>query len=163
MLISLKNNLHWLLFALGIIFYTPIAIDANLPLGIIWLIFILYTWLITAFLIKQYNSLSFLYAVCICGLIIAVSLFFIKGLEELPFPQGAILFHIDGIALSLLVFFIFSVPLILYSNTSALQKLFVLSSQEQTQSKQESKPIYDTEQWEEASIEDLESDQYEAI
>ena len=62
-----------------------------------------------------------------------------------------------------LVFFIFSVPLILYSNTSALQKLFMLSSQEQMQSKQESKPIYDTEQWEEASIEDLESDQYEAI
>ena len=163
MLISLKNNLHWLLFAVGIIFYTPIAIDANLPLGIIWLIFILYTWLITAFLIKQYNSLSFLYAVCICGLIISISLFFIKGLEELPFPQGAILFHIDGIALSLLVFFIFSVPLILYSNTSALQKLFVISNQEQIQSKQESKAIYDTEQWEEASIEDLESDQYEAI
>ncbi len=39
----------------------------------------------------------------------------------------------------------------------------MLSSQEQMQSKQESKPIYDTEQWEEASIEDLESDQYEAI
>ena len=118
MLLNLRNNLHWVLFIIGITIYPIIINRASLSLGVVWLIFILYLWLTLAILFKQYGFQQFLYSLCSIGIIISVSLFFLYGIEEVPFPQGAILFKLEGIAPSLLLFFIFTVPLILYNHAA---------------------------------------------
>ena len=91
--------------------------------------------------------------------VLASLTFFLSfGLEEIPYPEGAIMFHSKPIAISLMIFFISSVP-ILYkiadnqkgcSNKSAK----TLSSQEKEN---------DNEGREEATLEDLESGNYDPI
>ena len=164
MLLNLRNNLHWVLFIIGITIYPIIINRAPLSLGIVWLIFILYLWLTLAILFKQYDFQHFLYSLCSIGIIISISLFFLYGIEEVPFPQGAILFKLEGIAPSLLLFFIFTVPLILYHHVapSNLSELIKPKASHPTTMPKENKETINDENWEEATIEDLESGLYEA-
>ena len=110
MLLNLRNNLHWVSLILGILIY-PYIVDTSLALGIVWLIFVLYGWTIISILVQSYSLQSFIYALCGFGIIIAITLFFMNGVEEIPFPKGAIQFKLDGIAQSLVVFFIFTATL----------------------------------------------------
>ena len=75
-----------------------------MSLGIIWLIFILYAWTITTFLIKEYTLQSFLYTLSSMGIIVALTIFFMHGVEEVILSKGAIQFKLDGIAQSLIMF-----------------------------------------------------------
>jgi len=111
-----------------------------------------------------YKLDHFLFSVCGIGILIAISIFFINGIEEVPLPVGAIIFKTDGIAQALLVFFIFTVPLIIYKHQETImQPASITSKPAITQPNQHSvvpKPTTD-EDWEEATIQDLESGDFE--
>ena len=111
---NLIKNTHWLEYLLGIIVYFILISNQQFSLGIVWLIFVLYGWTIISILVQSYSLQSFIYALCGFGIIVAITLFFMNGVEEVPFPKGAIQFKLDGIAQALVVFFIFTVPLIIY-------------------------------------------------
>jgi len=172
MLNNLIKNIHWLEYVIGIFVYFLFISNYQLSLGVIWLIFILYAWTITAFLIKQYTLQSFVYAMSLLGIIVALTIFFMHGVEEVPFPKGAIQFRLDGIAQSLIIFFIFTIPLIIINHNSEeitlsdsnvfdqpikhpVQSLETNITENTTHSPQE--------EWEEATIEDLESGNFEPI
>ena len=163
MLLNLRNNLHWVIFIIGITIYPFIINRASLSLGVVWLIFILYLWLTLAILFKQYSFQQFLHSLCSIGIVISISLFFLYGIEEVPFPRGAILFKLEGIAPSLLLFFIFTVPLILYHHEvpSFVSGLMKPKLSQPTNKPNKSKETINDESWEEATIEDLESGLYE--
>ena len=93
----------------GIIVYFILISNQQFSLGIVWLIFVLYGWTIISILVQSYSLQSFIYALCGFGIIIAITLFFMNGVEEVPFPKGAVLFKLDGIAQALVVFFIFTI------------------------------------------------------
>ena len=172
MLNNLIKNIHWLEYVIGIFVYFLFISNYQLSLGVIWLIFILYAWTITAFLIKEYTLQSFLYALSSMGIIVALTIFFMHGVEEVPFPKGAIQFKLDGIAQSLIIFFIFTIPLIIINHKSE-QTIFSNSSlfspstasSVTSQETNPSKIITENseEEWEEATIEDLESGNFEPI
>ena len=163
MLLNLRNNLHWVSLILGIIIY-PYILETSLALGIVWLIFILYFWLTISMICNVYKLDHFLLSVCSIGILIAISIFFIHGIEEAPFPVGAIIFKTEGIAQALLVFFIFTVPLIIYKHQGFIFKTIPpsITAQKTTNNKSWPAPTQTTdEDWEEATIEDLKSGDFE--
>jgi len=167
MLYNLRNNLHWIVYILGIILFPIILLKTTLSLGVVWLIFILYFWLTIAIILTTYSLRDFLYSVCFIGIIISFSIFFLHGLEELAFPQGAIMFKIEGIAQALLIFFIFTVPLIIYHNSLESKTVSPIHNTATHTGNQKIKQTHQTiqtdENWEEASIEDIESGSYEVL
>ena len=168
MLINLKNNLHWLIYSTGLFVYFLMLAQTTLTLSIIWLLFVLYIWLIISIINQQYYFKSLLYVFCSSGIIVAVSLFFIYGVEQVPLPVGAILFREEGILPALLLLFVFSVPILVYNHDS-MSELAVGSTTppnivENNKTPQRNKKHLEaSEEWEEATIEDLESGSYELI
>tara|TARA_B100000959_G_C14836497_1_gene564125 strand:+ start:414 stop:917 length:504 start_codon:yes stop_codon:yes gene_type:complete len=163
MLLNLRNNLHWVSLILGIVIY-PYILDTSLALGIVWLIFILYFWLTISMICNVYKLDHFLFSVCSIGILIAISIFFIHGIEEAPLPVGAIIFKAEGIAQALLVFFIFTVPLIIYKHQGFMIKASSPSATARRAIKNQAlSPLTQAadEDWEEATIEDLESGDFE--
>ena len=84
-------------------------------------------------------------------MMLAITYFFMHGIEELPYPEGAILFNSEEIAKSIFVFFISSIVFI--------NKTF-FAFQNKTE-----KPTATTSnnKWEQATMEDLASGNFEPI
>ena len=93
-------------------------------------------------------------------------MFFIYGIEQVPLPVGAILFKEEGILSALLLLFVFSVPLLIYNHDnlswSFLQKNTSLDTSNIPEISKQPQTIA-SEEWEEATIEDLESGSYEPV
>jgi len=164
MLINLKNNLHWLIYGAGLFAYFIMLAQTTLTLSVIWLLFVLYLWLTVSIVTKQYCFKSLLYVFCLSGIIVSISLFFIYGVEQVPLPVGAILFREEGILPSLILLFVFSIPMIIYSQDSLSQPIV----KNKTATKEDENTIKHndnsaSEEWEEATIEDLESGSYEPV
>jgi len=93
------------------------------------------------------------------GILVALSIFFLKGVEEVPYPEGAVVFHAEGIALAFFLLFLCSIPIVLKSLTkksTVLKNSVEVASNDSTKSNQ-------SEDWEEATIEDLESGEFETL
>ena len=168
MINNLIKNTHWLEYVLGIIVYFILISNQQFSLGIVWLIFVLYGWTIISILVQSYSLQSFIYALCGFGIIIAITLFFMNGVEEVPFPKGAIQFKLDGIAQSLVVFFIFTAPLIVYqqqTKDNAPEAPSAMIEKPHIEKISENNELEDNDnsEWEEATAEDLESGRFEAI
>ena len=163
MLINLQNNLHWLIYAAALIASICLFCDQLLIFGIVCLLAGIYGWLITALVFRQYLFKYFLYIICASGILISVVFFFINGVEQLPFPKGAILFNGAGVAQALFLFFIFTVPVIVYhhgiDNITRITKPTISRNEILSSSKINSSD----EDWEQATLDDLESEKYEII
>jgi len=127
----------------------------------ICLMFFIYAWLFTSIYLNQYSFNSFLYVLCGSGMLVAVALFFLIGVEEVAYPEGALIFHAEGIVKAFFIFFICSIPLILINKENNL--LQALNFQQKTTRGKEKSEDYDQEKWEEASIEDIDSGEFETI
>ena len=103
MLINLKNNLHWLIYSTGLFVYFVLLAQTTFTLSVIWLLFVLYVWLMVSIITQQYCFKCLLYVFCSSGIIVAISLFFIYGVEQVPLPIGAVLFRSEGILPALLL------------------------------------------------------------
>ena len=166
------KNIHWIEYALGLIVYFIFISNEQFSLGIIWLIFILYTWTITAFIIKQYSLYSFICALSFLGVVVSLTIFFTSGIEQVPFPRGAVQFKLDGIAQALIIFFIFTLPLLLFNKQtnfnlySSADQISESKTPELTKSPSVdllNTPTLKDQEWEEATIEDIESGKFESI
>ncbi len=162
MLINLKNNLHWLIYLLSLATSICCFVDGLLIWGIMCLLGGVYGWLISSLIVEQYDFKSFLYIICSSGILISIVFFFINGVEQVPFPEGAIVFKGDGIAQALFLFFIFTVPVILYHHGSFALTNITSKTSNPSESQQNHTETSD-EDWETATIEDLESGNYETI
>ena len=169
MINNLIKNTPWLEYVLGIIVYFILISNQQFSLGIVWLIFVLYGWTIISILVQSYSLQSFIYALCGFGIIIAITLFFMNGVQEVPFPKGAVQFKLDGIAQSLVVFFIFTVPLIVYQQqtkeNAQEESSVMIEKKPDIEKTQENNNLEDNNnsEWEEATTEDLESGRFEPI
>ena len=154
---KLKENLPTIEILLGCIMYLYFVVESTLSIAILWLILIVYIWLLTSLALEQYKLNTFINILCIFGILISITLFFKIGVEQIPYPEGALIFHIEGITKALILFFISSIPMI-------------IRKKEMTQpfnKRQHKRPTSESKEknnnWEEATIEDLNSGQFEAI
>ena len=165
----MQNNfiqiLPWAKYLLGLIIYFILVSNQQLSMAIIWLLFVVYGWTIVSILIKTYNLQTFVYVLCCSGIIVSVSLFFMQGVEQLPFPEGAIQFKSDGIARALVLFFVFTMPLIIGSQKTVTENYNINPNKKPQQAKQNppKRKIPQKNNWEEASLEDIESGKYEPV
>ena len=113
MLNKLKENLPTFEILLGYLMFLYFVSETTISSAVLCLMFFIYIWLFTSLYLNQYTFTSFVYVLCGSGILVAISLFFLIGVEEVAYPQGALMFHAEGIAKSLFVFFISSLPLIL--------------------------------------------------
>jgi len=156
MIYKLKENLPTIEILLGYFMYLFLLLESTLSLAILWMIFIIYIWLFTTVFLDKYNFNNFINFICVSGIVVAITIFFIKGIEEIPYPQGALIFHIEGIVKSFLLFFISTIPLIVL-NIKTDKK-----NHKKTQ-KTSNKKQYDSDLWEEATTNDIKSGNYETI
>ena len=157
MLYKLKENLPTIEILLGCVVYLYFIVEATFSIAILWLIFIVYLWLLSSLALQQYKFNTFINVLCMLGILISITLFFTIGVEQIPYPEGALIFHIEGITKALLLFFISSVPMIVINKELPL--FFNKTSQRAANIEKNEKKN----KWEEATIEDLNSGQFEAI
>jgi len=160
MLHKLKENLPTIEILLGYFFYIFLIVEFSFSIAIIWLIFVIYLWLFTAMILEQYTFKCLINLVCSAGMIIAITYFFISGVEEVPFPEGALMFHIEGITKALILFFLSSVPMLLLNKHTISENLATFKK---TDNKQTRASEYDNKLWEEATVDDVKSGNYETI
>ena len=149
---NIKHNIPTIEIAIGYIVYIFLIIQTTFSLAALWMMFIVYLWLLSSLYLNKYTFNAFLYIICSAGMALAISFFFLQGVEELPYPEGALMFHTDGIAKSFFLFFICTVPLIL-----------VKSKTRRCESQPKLNKSSGTETWEEATPEDLDSGNYEPL
>ena len=157
---KLKENLPTIEILLGFCIYVYFVTQNTLSFAIVSLIFFIYIWLFTNIILNKYSLSSFINLISFSGIMVSITLFFMFGVEEIPYPEGAIIFHVEGLIKSLLLFFFSSLPLILAKNKS---KIFNILSGPSSSSETSKEPGYDKEQWEEASLEDVRSGTFESI
>ena len=97
-------------------------------------------------------------------MLFSITYFFLYGVEEVPFPEGAILFHSQEIAISFVIFFI-STVFILY--VKEIQNTQQAAPDEKVQATpvllQKSNKSSTKENWEEATLDDLNSGNFELL
>ena len=152
------NTILNLILIAGLAIYILLTTAKSLSIAIIWIIFVLYGWVFLSLYLGNFNFQKLLKICCYVGILFSITFFITFGLEEIPYPEGALLFHSKPIAISLLIFFISSLPLIykIADNQDGAEdkKTNTVFNQEQQSVK---------EKWEEATLDDLESGNYEPI
>ena len=160
------------LLIIGIIIYLFFVFNNNLPMATISLILFLYAWIIGRAYYKTFDIHELLNKTGCIGVLFSITYFFMFGIEEVPYPEGAIFFHSQAIALSLIVFIVSHI-VVLYSKdwlNKNRPDCFESLDKPETENVERAKEPRDKiftdiegkqEEWEEATLEDLESGNYE--
>ena len=94
--LMMKNILWVLLGASGLIYiYNAFMNSFNMALLTIILTLIIFVSL--SLMLNIFDLGEFIIILSISGFIVSLTMFFYYGIEEVPYPYGAILFHFDGI------------------------------------------------------------------
>ena len=155
---NLRQNIPTIQIIIGYILYIVILVTSSLTAAILWTIFNIYLWLVCSIMLKTYNVKSFIYLLCYSGISIAISIFFVYGVEQLAYPEGALMFSIENIMKACLLFFVSTIPMIVltYSNN------FFIAPAAEKDKNPENKET-NSEEWEEATLEDVKSGDYEPL
>ena len=89
-----------ILFVGLILFFLSLA-NNNLNLALVALTSTLIFWVVYGLLLDAFDVRIFAFVISSAGFLLALSVFFLYGVEEVPHPIGAIVFHAGGIAGSL--------------------------------------------------------------
>ncbi|MDB4859330.1 hypothetical protein OAH62_00445 [Candidatus Marinimicrobia bacterium] len=133
----------------------------SLAMSAIWMMILIYLWLATSLYLNIYSPNSFIKILSSSGVLVALSMFFLNGVEEVPFPEGAVVFHAEGIAQALFLLFLCIVPTVL--KLVPKNTIIMKSPVDNKYKSSEVKGNNQSDDWEEATIEDLESGNFENI
>jgi len=102
-----------LILVIGLILFFSSLLDNNLNLALVSLTSALILWVIYGLLLDVFDVRIFAWVISLSGFLLALSVFFVFGVEEMPHPIGAIVFHTGGIAGSLGIGFFSLFPLLI--------------------------------------------------
>ena len=102
-----------LFLIIGLILFLSSLLDNNLNLALVSLTSALIFWVIYSLLLDVFDVQIFAWVISLSGFLLALSVFFVFGVEKMPHPIGAIVFHIGGIAGSLGIGFFSLFPLLI--------------------------------------------------
>ena len=111
--LDLKKITGGLILIIGLILFFSLLIDNNLNLALVSLTSALILWVIYGLLLDVFDVRIFAWVISLSGFLLALSVFFVFGVEEMPHPIGAIVFHTGGIAGSLGIGFFSLFPLLI--------------------------------------------------
>jgi len=163
MINNFKQSIPSVFLVFGYLVYFILLFKTSFAISVIWMMFLVYIWLSTSLYLNIYNSNSFIKILSFSGILVALSMLFLNGIEEVPFPEGAVIFHADGIAQALFLLFLCSIPIVL---RLIPENVVILKSSIDTKASSNSsntKKENQSDDWEEATIEDLESGNFDTI
>ena len=149
-----------LILVIGLILFFSALIDNNLNLALVSLTSALIIWVIYSLLLNVFDVRIFAWVISLSGFLLALSVFFVFGVEVMPHPIGAIVFHTGGIAGSLGIGLFSLFPLLIIhqlnsKNISTKPGMFINEDSSTAISNLES------DDWELATEEELESNNFE--
>ena len=158
--LDLKKMAGGLILIIGLILFYSSLIDNNLNLALVSLTTALILWVIYGLLLDVFDVRIFSWVISLSGFLLALSVFFVFGVEEMPHPIGAIVFHTSGIAGSLGIGFFSLFPLLIIhqlnsKNISTKPSMFMNEDSSTAISNLEG------DDWELATEEELESSDFE--
>ena len=99
--LDLKKIAGGMILFVGLILFFLSLANNNLNLALVALTSTLIFWVIYGLLLDAFDVRVFAFVISSAGFLLALSVFFLYGVEEVPHPVGAIVFHAGGIAGSL--------------------------------------------------------------
>jgi len=152
------NTILNLFLIIGLAIYILLTTTSSLSNAIIWTVCVLYIWVFISLYSGKFYFQKLIQICCYAGFLFSITIFLSFGLEEMPYPEGAIIFHAKPIAISFLLVFISSIPLLYKTEDNqkgVLDKNVIPASNQKQQAVNE--------KWEEATMDDLESGNYEPL
>ena len=143
----------WMVLAVGLVIYIFCVINnVNVELySALTLMITLSAWACINIALDSFNITHFIKIFAALGYLLAITVFFFSGVEEVSFPEGAVVFHMAQIVKSFGIAFIASLPLLyLYDNGEGIKKTTPHKNNEDS-----------NDNWEAATQEDLDSGQWE--
>jgi len=107
-----SKAISWLILAGGVFLYLWNIIDNQFIYATIFMGCSMLLWIFVGLSTNSFNNKNFAYVLSGAGFLLAISVFFLYGLEEMPYPTGAIVFHSEGIAKALGIGIVASLPLL---------------------------------------------------
>ena len=98
---DLKKIAGGMILFVGLILFFLSLANNNFNLALVALTSTLIFWVIYGLLLDAFDVRVFAIVISSAGFLLAFSVFFLYGVEEVPHPVGAIVFHAGGIAGSL--------------------------------------------------------------
>ena len=156
----LKNIAGGLILIIGLILFFSSLINKNLNIALVFLTSSLLLWVIFGLYFDTFDVQIFSFVISTAGFLLAISVFFLYGVEEVAHPIGAIVFHSGGIAGSLGIglFSLFPILIIhqLNSQNTPL-KPNLTNNSDDLQHKSE----LESDDWDIATEEEFKSDDFE--
>jgi hypothetical protein len=156
----LKNIVSGLILIIGLILFLSSLINKNINMALVSLTSALLIWVLFGLFLDTFDVQIFSLVISSSGFVLAITVFFIFGVEEVAHPIGAIIFHSGGIAGSLGIGLFSLFPILIMhqlnsQNSSAKPNLVNNIDNPNHESEVES------DDWEIATEEELQSDEFE--
>ena len=153
-----SKAISWFILAGGLFLYMWNITDNQFTYATIFMAGSILLWMFIGFTTDSFDNKEFAQVLSGAGFLLAISVFFLYGLEEMPYPTGAIVFHSEGIAKALGLGIVASLPLLL----GIPQTATVSNNNNANNTDVVAKPtvIVDDEDWEMADEEDLTSGEF---
>jgi len=154
-----SKAISWLILAGGLFLYLWNIADNQFTYATIFMAGSILLWMFVGFITDSFDNKEFAQVLSGAGFLLAISVFFLYGLEEMPYPTGAIVFHSDGIAKALGIGIAASLPLLfgiadVETNNTDAQASTTSESIEPT-------VVVDHEDYELADVDDLTSGEFD--
>jgi len=158
--LDLKKMAGGLILFIGLILFFSSLVDNNLNLALVSLTSALILWVIYGLLLDVFDVRIFAWVISLSGFLLALSVFFVFGIEEIPHPIGAIVFHTGGIAGSLGIGFFSLFPLLIIHQLNS-QNIFTKPGVLMNEDSFPAIPNLESDDWELATEEEKQSGEFE--
>ena len=158
--IDLKKIASGLILVIGMFAFILSISKNDLNFALIYLTATLILWVLYGLLLDAFDVRIFAGIISASGFLVAISILFIFGIEEVPYPVGAIVFHSGGLAGALGIGFFALFPILILHQAGA-EKLPQITRTEPVTSREDMEPEIESNEWEMASDDDLQSGEFE--
>ena len=160
MIQNFKKITSGLILVIGLILFFSSLLNNNLNLALVYLTSTLIFWVLYGLFLDDFDMRIFAWVISATGFLLAISIFFNYGVEEVPHPVGAIVFHAGGIAgaLGMGLFSLFPFLIIHQLNSD---KISPISAPVAKEIDTPPEPELESDDWEFATEEELESGKFE--
>ena len=154
-----SKAISWLILTGGLFLYLWNITENEFVYATIFMASSILLWMFVGFTTDSFDNKEFSQVLSGAGFLLAISVFFLYGLEEMPYPSGAIVFHSDGIAKALGLGIAASLPLLfgmtnIESNQNSSQPNKAVATTGST-------VVVDHEDYELADVDDLTSGEFD--
>ena len=154
-----KNIVGILILIGGFFASISFVVNSNTNFALISMAIALIIWMGFTIIFDTFDVKIFAWIISITGFLISISILFLYGIEQVPYPIGAIVFHSEGFASSLAVAIMSVFPLLFIRQFSNKNNSEIQTSTKSKQQTDDSELFSD--EWDIATEDDFKSGDFE--